>query len=1379
MADPRLVGQQASVPGVFAYLLARHGGSVALLTCLPNEVCYVHPHEVAGASFFATNSWRHFGSLLWVCPPQISTQHFCTIVKFRVVPYTKPTPHMVVYTVCQTCMRHRQMSVAASFQLACFFGQTMPIERVCEHHYDLKRSDMAHHFKKLVKMARKWRRLTTKPKQACSQSSVECRALQTTQYVVDVNEFDINKVDVIGQDTGVGFIEFFDATLCILDASQASQASQHNALQASESLYVSNQNEQEQEEQQKEQQEKQQEEQQQKEQQQQQEEEEEEEQQESQGSAVPQTHDDLQASSTRNDGVQVQEPCTQDLQPSTQATKVVVPTPCRRDTKDVASDSWASKVNKVHKPAHRVSSNVTDKSLTAQTPMQRQTKQRSKYPPKVATPFGTFVCTHTTSTKAFSKVGTPKVVTKVDTSKVDPKVDPKTTHNTLQASSKGAKQACSLSTKATQASLERPLNKKQDETARLAPNIDASNMTKSEKPNKYSKQEDSKQDDSKQEDSKQEVFVQEDFKQEVFVQEDSKQEVFVQEDSNQEVFVQEESKQKDSVQTKKDVKKQEKKVVGKKKNTKKNKKKSNKKSTKSKAWKNDYSTDDECNIEAALNQNGIMEVDISFTVRKSLDVGVDFGAQSLPSLGRLVRNEDDPLSMKDLMRREDAFSDSSVPFGCKFSFRWDHIQRVVLLTTKICIALYLDNNHYDFAMRSLAASFAFPPSAARRIDAATLDMVQNSITNFKLLTSRSKTNCFWQFYEVYTPLGNLTLSLPVREFGVFDGPDIDARLVKQIALRILDSVLAFDDLCTTCDQVSILPDLVKASKSAPTFLDCTAARFGMRNHWWGASLSLAILAAQQRVANLLAWSRPFKLGPTVLSSMLLATRGKLFGRQALEAYSNVVRLEINAGLFAYTDTILRLEAEGKTLTGLCRQAVEWVLSGRVKRSVFARITNSRGTELAALRDKSFQAVLDDTPNFLDFCRPCGQHDLGDYLLTNNATNPPHPTNNVSSFANTKSSDEPSDQPSFTESSEQPSSTKSSDQLDDQPSFTESSEQPSEQPSSTKSSAQLDDQPSFTKSSDQLDDQPSEQPSFAESSEQPSSTKSSAQLDDQPSFTKSSDQLDDQPSEQPSFAESSEQPSSTKSIDQLDEQPSSIKSIDQLDDQARASTLKVGLFGKESVEASRTEICEIASPSGGYQFGKLVGRNNNAVNFVWSGAASDQAKTNFHAFADIYDAFMLRAHDTKTSRPFVVKAWAGSTILARFHYLTWLERTSNAGYYDLLVGMIGFVVELLFTGVKYPTGVMSEEPSPFWRAVLGVIAGCAVKHTLNYESIVAADENQEEKCDSDQPKTLKQQFVKYIPKTRQTHIPFKKPTREFVAGVTFATAVRACIFDSNM
>ena len=216
-----------------------------------------------------------------------------------------------------------------------------------------------------------------------------------------------------------------------------------------------------------------------------------------------------------------------------------------------------------------------------------------------------------------------------------------------------------------------------------------------------------------------------------------------------------------------------------------------------------------------------------------------------------------------------------------------------------------------------------------------------------------------------------------------------------------------------------------------------------------------------------------------------------------------------------------------------------------------------------------------------------------------------------------------------------------------------------------------------------------------------------------------------------------------------------------------------------MEASRTEICEIASPSGGYQFGKLVGRNNNAVNFVWSGAASDQAKTNFHAFADIYDAFMLRAHDTKTSRPFVVKAWAGSTILARFHYLTWLERTSNAGYYDLLVGMIGFVVELLFTGVKYPTGVMSEEPSPFWRAVLGVIAGCAVKHTLNYESIVAADENQEEKCDSDQPKTLKQQFVKYIPKTRQTHIPFKKPTREFVAGVTFATAVRACIFDSNM
>ena len=83
MADPRLVGQQASVPGVFAYLLARHGGSVALLTCLPNEVCYVHPHEVAGASFFATNSWRHFGSLLWVCPPQISTQHFCT-PSFRV-----------------------------------------------------------------------------------------------------------------------------------------------------------------------------------------------------------------------------------------------------------------------------------------------------------------------------------------------------------------------------------------------------------------------------------------------------------------------------------------------------------------------------------------------------------------------------------------------------------------------------------------------------------------------------------------------------------------------------------------------------------------------------------------------------------------------------------------------------------------------------------------------------------------------------------------------------------------------------------------------------------------------------------------------------------------------------------------------------------------------------------------------------------------------------------------------------------------------------------------------------------------------------------------------------------------------------------------------
>ena len=183
--------------------------------------------------------------------------------------------------------------------------------------------------------------------------------------------------------------------------------------------------------------------------------------------------------------------------------------------------------------------------------------------------------------------------------------------------------------------------------------------------------------------------------------------------------------------------------------------------------------------------------------------------------------------------------------------------------------------------------------------------------------------------------------------------------------------------------------------------------------------------------------------------------------------------------------------------------------------------------------------------------------------------------------------------------------------------------------------------------------------------------------------------------------------------------------------------------------------------------------------MWSGAVSDDIKTNFHAFADIYDAFMLKERNTKPSRPFVFKALAGSTILARFQYLAWLERTSNAGYYDLLVGMIGFVVELLFTGVKYPTGVMSDDPAPFWRAVLGAIAGCAVKHTMSYESIVLDEHQEGKESDMNQPNTLKQQHkqqaLKHTPGTMQARKTHPKATREFVAGLTFATAVRACIF----
>ena len=213
MADQQKQGQ---VQGLFGYLLARHGGPVALLTCPPNEVCFVHPREVTGATFFVANSWRHFGSMMWVCPPRVSTQHFCTFVKLRVMHYQRPTPHMVVYSVCQTCRRYRAVSVAASFHLACFLGQTMPIERVCEAHYDLKRSDMAHHFCKLVKAARKWRRLTTKSNQA----GFESQALQASDFV-DINGVaDQGDVGDVVQGVEVGFVEFFDATPCILDASQ-------------------------------------------------------------------------------------------------------------------------------------------------------------------------------------------------------------------------------------------------------------------------------------------------------------------------------------------------------------------------------------------------------------------------------------------------------------------------------------------------------------------------------------------------------------------------------------------------------------------------------------------------------------------------------------------------------------------------------------------------------------------------------------------------------------------------------------------------------------------------------------------------------------------------------------------------------------------------------------------------------------------------------------------------------------------------------------------------------------------------------------------------------------------------------------------------------
>jgi hypothetical protein len=67
--------------------------------------------------------------------------------------------------------------------------------------------------------------------------------------------------------------------------------------------------------------------------------------------------------------------------------------------------------------------------------------------------------------------------------------------------------------------------------------------------------------------------------------------------------------------------------------------------------------------------------------------------------------------------------------------------------------------------------------------------------------------------------------------------------------------------------------------------------------------------------------------------------------------------------------------------------------------------------------------------------------------------------------------------------------------------------------------------------------------------------------------------------------------------------------------------------------------------------------------------------------------------------------------------------------------------------------------------------------------VSAEELKEGKSDTNHPKTLKQQHkqqaIWHTPSSMQTRKPTKKASREFVAGVTFATAMRACIFDGTM
>ena len=1305
--------------GVFYYLLPRtFGEAVPLMKCDPKVVTCLHPEEVSGAAFVIANSPRSFGGMFWVCPPCVLTRHFCSFVRFaRLVTYKDGQAQTTMYTTCRTCSRYRQVSLWASFHLACYFDQTLGIGDVWEPHYDLKPSDLAHYYlmpRRLERKARKatlatleagrkWRQLTQRSARRQAQLSSLANPHHASQDVfvdacVDACDTFVDACDAFVDACDVCY--YYDTQLVICDANQTDDSIQASS-QASQALP------------------------------------------ESANSTEALTPDKPNSTNNSTKVFTPAEPNpTNNNEPANstnKSTKDFTPaepnstnnstnnstkdfTPSEPDsTNNSTNNEPANSTNNsdesnglkprlhvndtnawMHALLKKKVSQVQEGSLNAQQPKHQTgvTKLQGKplLPEKprldqnktnktqnkvhtthVGVTRNEQVCVERKQTKPTLKKQKQPSKSKADTTQEQQREPSKSKDDTKQeqqrepgkskADTKQEKQKEPSKSKAdtkqkdSKESSKSKADTKQEESSKSKANAKQEEPSKSkvdtkqEEPKEPSKSEaDAKQEEpskfnaaTKQEEQEEPSKFKADTK-----QEEQKEPIKSKADTEQE-------KQKEPSSSTDDTKQEmqeeplestaqgrdatfeiktgnantpkklaKKKVAKKKKKTKSGKSKQKHTKKTSEVVLDD---DNERLIEAALGLNGIEEVDyLDYPLDiKKLDAGHDLTSEP-PSLARLLKNDDEPLSWREFVKKADAFSDSSVPFGCKFCYRWDHIQRVVLFSTKVCAVYHLDETDDDSVMRGLAMKLAHPPSAAQQIDAATLSGIVAFITGFKLLTSTRKLSYFWQFYEVYTPLGNLTLSLPMNNFKILSGHDFDHRLAKQLALRIVDSVVAFDDLCTTCDNTSILPAIVKASKSAPDLLDCTAARFGMRNRWWGTSLTLAILGAQQRVANLLAWSFPYTLGPTVLTSMLLASRGKLFGRQALEAYSKVIRLEVNAGLCVYTDSTLRLEVEGKTLAGLCSKSVEYVLAGKVKQSLFARTgVSSRSADLGAIRDRAFQALVDDTPSYLDFCRPCGRHDLGDYSLISSSTNP----------------------------------------------------------------SDLDNQSSFSTSS------PSDQEDFTFTSTTTSTTTTST------TFATPSDQA---PSEHITRA--------------------------------------------------------VCSPS------KL--KNN----FMWQGAMSDAVAGDFHAFADIYDAF-VSIKDAKPSSPIVVKTSPDSTIAARYQYLLWLKRTANAGYYDLLVGMVGFVVELLFTGVHYPKVSMCEaDTAPFWQAVLGVVAGCAVKHTLSYESIVVSNDHQEGKDDSNQTAlTSRQRHKQEVMRHKQapTKTTITKVTREFIAGVTFATVVRSCIF----